>query len=76
VSNENEPGHGHSVAAWTSVVVMLIAVTGGTIAYWFAVEWLVWAFAGLLLVGAVLWGLLNKLGFGEKVHESIEKVHS
>tara|TARA_B100000519_G_scaffold165400_1_gene149051 strand:+ start:45590 stop:45757 length:168 start_codon:yes stop_codon:yes gene_type:complete len=55
---------------------MLIAITGGTIAFWFAIVWLVWAFAGLLLVGALLWGLLNKLGFGEKVHESIEKVHS
>lgn len=76
MSNENEPGHGHSVAAWTSVIVMLIAITGGTLAFWFAIEWLVWAFAGLLAIGALLWGVLLKLGFGEKVHEAVEKVHS
>lgn len=68
MSNENEPGHGHSVAAWTSVIVMLVAVTGGTIAFWFAIVWLVWAFVGLLVVGALLWVVLSRFGFGEKAH--------
>jgi len=72
VSNENEPGHGHSVAAWTSVIVMLVAFTVGTLAYWFAVEWLVWASAGLLVVGAALWPILGRAGLGEKPHVSAE----
>ncbi len=76
MSEMNEPGHGHSVAAWTSVIVMLVAFTVGTLAYWFAVEWLVWASVGLLVVGAVLWPILTKAGFGEKAHSDGAKAHS
>ena len=47
-----DPGHGHSPAAWTSVTIMLIAVTIGTVAFFLDVQWLVWASAVLLLVGA------------------------
>ena len=75
MSNEMDPGHGHSVAAWTSVIVMLVAFTVGTAAYWFAMEWLVWASVGLLVVGALLWPILAKVGFGEKPH-SAEEAHS
>jgi len=71
VSNLNEePGEGHSVAAWTSVVVMLVALTGGTVAFWFGLAWLVWAFAGLLVIGAVLWPALTAAGLGAKAHHS------
>lgn len=64
----DEPGEGHSVAAWTSVVIMLVALTGGTLAFWFNIPWLVWSFAGLLVVGALLWPILTKVGLGEKPH--------
>jgi hypothetical protein len=47
----DDPGHGHSPAAWTAVVIMLLAVTLGTVFYWFDMPALVWASAGLL-VGA------------------------
>ena len=33
-----DPGHGHSPAAWTSVIIMLIAVTIGTVAFFFDVR--------------------------------------
>ena len=48
-----DPGHGHSPAAWTSVTIMLIAVTIGTVAFFLDVVWLVWASAVLLLIGAL-----------------------
>ena len=41
-----DPGHGHSPAAWTSVTIMLIAVTIGTVAFFLDVVWLVWASRG------------------------------
>ena len=28
-----DPGHGHSPAAWTAVVIMLLAITIGTVAF-------------------------------------------
>jgi hypothetical protein len=61
---DGEPGHGNSPAAWIAVTIMLIAVAGGTLAFWFNVPWLVWAFAGLVVVGAIVGGVLGKLGYG------------
>jgi len=62
--HDGDPGHGNSVAAWTAVVIMLVAMTGGTLAFWFAIEWLVWAFVGLFVLGALVGLVLTKLGYG------------
>ena len=62
--SDNDPGHGNSPAAWVAVTIMLIAFAGGTLAFWFDVPWLVWAFAGLIVVGAIVGGILAKLGYG------------
>jgi hypothetical protein len=59
-----DPGHGHSPAAWTAVVIMLVAVTIGTVAYFFDLPWLVWASAGLLVVGALVGWILARVGYG------------
>ena len=59
-----DPGHGHSPAAWTAVTIMLAAVTIGTIAFFFDVQWLVWASAGLLVVGAIVGWILGRIGYG------------
>lgn len=59
-----DPGHGNSPAAWTAVIIMLIAFAVGTFAFWFEVEWLVWASAGLLLIGAITGWLMARLGYG------------
>jgi len=47
---ESDPGHGHSPAAWTAVIVMIIAFAIGTVAFFLNVQWLVWASAGLLIL--------------------------
>jgi hypothetical protein len=47
MSDENDPGHGHSPAAWVAVVVMLIGFTAGTFAFWFDQALLVWISAGV-----------------------------
>lgn len=60
----SDPGHGHSPAAWTAVIIMLIAFTIGTIGFWLDSPVVVWGSAGLLVVGALVgWGMA-KAGYG------------
>lgn len=63
-----DPGHGNSKAAWISVIVMLVAVALGTLFFFLEMPALVWASAGLLLVGAILWPILTKAGLGPQGH--------
>lgn len=70
-----DPGHGHSPAAWTAVIIMLAAITIGTLAYWFNQPWLVFASAGLLVVGALVgWGMA-KAGYGVNGSKYTQKEH-
>lgn len=80
MSDENEPGHGNSPAAWVAVIIMLVAFTIGTLAFWFTAEgaelsWLVWASAGLLVVGALVGWILAKLGYGVNGPKYVPKAH-
>lgn len=59
-----DPGHGHSPAAWTAVIIMLAAVTLGTVAFWFDLAWLVWVSVALVVVGAIVGWILSKAGYG------------
>ncbi|GAB3601828.1 DUF6704 family protein [Microbacterium aureliae] len=59
-----DPGHGHSPAAWTAVVIMLVAIAIGTVAFFFAIEWLVWASAALVVVGAIVGWAMARAGYG------------
>lgn len=70
-----DPGHGHSPAAWTAVVIMLVAITIGTIAFFFAVEWLVWASAVLVVVGLIAGWAMAKAGYGVGGSKYVAKEH-
>ncbi|QAY73933.1 hypothetical protein ET445_11875 [Agromyces protaetiae] len=70
-----DPGHGHSPAAWTAVVIMLIAFTIGTFAFWFDLAWLVWASAGLLVVGLLVGWALKSAGYGVGGSKTTPKTH-
>ncbi|MFT4219611.1 MAG: HGxxPAAW family protein [Microbacterium sp.] len=59
-----DPGHGHSPAAWTAVIIMLAAFTVGTLAFWFNMPWLVWASAGVLVLGPIVGFIVAKAGYG------------
>jgi len=70
-----DPGHGHSPAAWTAVIIMLAAFVIGTLAYWFDLAWLVWASAGLLVIGVLVgWGMA-KAGYGVGGSKYTSKEH-
>lgn len=75
MSDENEPGHGNSPAAWVAVVIMLVAFTIGTLAFWFDVPWLVWASAGLLVAGVLTGVVLSRMGYGVNGPKYAPKVH-
>lgn len=66
MSNDDiaDPGHGHSPAAWTAVIIMVIAIAAGTLFYWLDMAVLVWASAGLALVGLIVGIVMAKIGYG------------
>jgi len=68
-------GHGNSPAAWTAVIIMLVAFTIGTLAFFFAIAWVVWAAVGLLVVGLVVGLVMKKLGYGVGGHRYVPKAH-
>ncbi|HJA03649.1 MAG TPA: hypothetical protein H9800_02175 [Candidatus Microbacterium stercoravium] len=59
-----DPGHGHSPAAWTAILIILVAVAIGTVALYFGQTWLVLAAGGLVIVGLIVGFILSKAGFG------------
>jgi ABC-type Na+ efflux pump permease subunit len=59
-----DPGHGHSPAAWTAVTIMLVAFVIGTVAFFLALEWLVWASAVLLVAGLIVGWVMARVGYG------------
>jgi hypothetical protein len=62
--DDSDPGHGNSPASWTAVIIMLVAFTIGTGAFILDLPIVVWASAGLLLIGALSGLVLKKLGYG------------
>ncbi|SBN63618.1 hypothetical protein GA0004736_2555 [Curtobacterium sp. 9128] len=71
-----ELGEGHSPAAWTSVIIMLVAFAIGTICFWFSIVWGVWASAGLLVVGIIVGWAMGKAGYGVNGPKYVSKHHN
>ncbi|MEN9608712.1 MAG: hypothetical protein RLZZ06_643 [Actinomycetota bacterium] len=61
-----DTNHGDTVAAWTSVTVVMLGFAGLTYFFYVANETLTWASAGVILLGAILGPVLSALGFGKK----------
>jgi len=64
MNDENDPGHGSSPAAWTTVIIMIIGVSAGTLFFWLDMPAFVLASASLLVVGPIVGTLMAKAGFG------------
>lgn len=76
MSNEiEEPGEGNSPAAWTAIVIMIIAVSLGTLFFWLDQPLLVVASVGLLVVGLLVGWIMAKAGYGVRGPKYIPKAH-
>ncbi|MGA0565960.1 DUF6704 family protein [Rathayibacter sp. KR2-224] len=63
-AESSEPGHGHSPAAWTAVVIMLIGVVIGAFAFWFDQPWVVVGSAVVVIIGPIVGAIMSKAGYG------------
>lgn len=70
-----DPGHGHSPAAWTAVVIMLIAVLIGTFAFWFDLPWVVVGCGVLAVIGLIVGWILARAGYGVNGPKYAPKEH-
>jgi len=62
----NDPGHGHTIAAWTAVTIIIVATTIGTVFFFLDIPLMVWISAGLALVGLIVGYVLRQMGYGSK----------
>jgi uncharacterized RDD family membrane protein YckC len=70
-----DPGHGHSPAAWTAVIIMLVAIAIGTVAFFLDVPWLVWSSAALVVVGLIVGFAMSRAGYGVNGSKTVSKEH-
>lgn len=61
-----DTNHGDTVAAWTSVSVIMVGFAGLVFFFYVGNEALTWASVAVIAVGAVLGPVLSALGFGKK----------
>lgn len=59
-----DPGHGHSVASWATVIIVIVAFTLGTLFFWLDNATMVGASAVLAVVGVAVGLVLKRAGYG------------
>ena len=62
--NLSDTSHGDSVASWTAVIIIMVAVAAGTLFFWLDQAALVWASAALAVVGVIVGFVLKGAGYG------------
>jgi hypothetical protein len=63
-AHENEPGHGHSVAAWSAVIVAIVGVTLATLGVCIADNTITTIGSVITVISIFLGPVLARLGFG------------
>lgn len=74
--HEEHDSEGNSIAAWTAVVIMLVAFAVGTVGFCAALPIVVWIAAGVLVIGFIVGLVLKKMGYGVGGHRYVPKAHS
>ncbi len=59
-----DPGHGHSPAAWTAVLIMLIGITAGTVGLYIGQHVVVYVSLAILVLGPIVGFIVSKAGYG------------
>ncbi|WP_298460025.1 HGxxPAAW family protein [uncultured Cellulomonas sp.] len=57
--------HGHTTAAWTMTVLVIVGFTVGAVGMVLAFSWLFWTGVGLTVLGVLLGKILQLMGFGQ-----------
>jgi membrane protein YdbS with pleckstrin-like domain len=63
-AESSDPGHGHSPAAWTAIIIMLIGVIAGVVAFWFDQPWVVLGSVVVVIIGPIVGLIMAKAGYG------------
>ncbi len=71
----NDPGHGDSPAAWTAVIIMIVAFTVGAAFFVLEMPTYVWICAGFFVLGPVVGFILAKAGYGVRGPKFVPKEH-
>lgn len=66
---EDEYGHGHSIASWTGVGLLLVASTLLAVGIYFGLAWATWTGVAGVVLGVGAWVGLEAAGYGGKDHE-------
>lgn len=62
---DDELGHGHSVAAWTGVVLLIVASALLSVGIYFGLTWATWAGIAVAVLGIGAWVGLQTAGDGQ-----------
>lgn len=65
---DDEYGHGHSVAAWAGVGLLILASTCIAVGVYFALGWLTWVGIAFVALGIAAWVGLQSAGHGQRSH--------
>ncbi len=68
--------HGHTSAAWTTTVVVLIGSTAAALGLVFALWWLFWVGMGVALAGVVVGKVMQVLGHGQGGKYTVAKARA
>ena len=74
-THPTDPGEGHSPAAWTAVVIMLVAFAAGTLFFALNMPIGVYVSAGVLVLGLVVGWIMAKAGYGVNGPKYTPKAH-
>jgi hypothetical protein len=70
-----DPGHGHSPAAWTAVIIMLVGIAIGTFFFFLDMPIVVWISAGIVVIGALVGWFMARAGYGVNGSKTTAKEH-
>ena len=75
--SEHDDNHGHSVAAWTAVLILIVAAAVMSLAVLFPNVWLFVAGIVLAIVGVVAGKVLSMAGYGsaERDRDEAPSIH-
>jgi ABC-type transport system involved in cytochrome bd biosynthesis fused ATPase/permease subunit len=70
-----DPGHGHSPAAWTAVIIMLVGIAIGTFFFFLDMPIVVWIAAGIVVIGLIVGWVMARAGYGVNGSKTTAKEH-